>query len=712
MYGRDGRAEPGPTARLRWRKRTGGSRLMLLSLSDLVSTSLLWHQDRNQQALRAKYQSIDDVLYNKHPIDVPPDMVGRAMPFYTGVAMEKMTRAAALLTDREGLPKITVPAMGAGIAQRDRAERVQSWVLSALRWVSYSGQDSLDALITWDLLLRSHTWVSVLPMPALWGPLAQARPDDDEPDLDSAGSMNEVWERVGEYLATVDDVERTARAQDNIRRSTFPIVVRHVPGEHVIAQWKQGLLKEVREYQQVPVSFVLNTYVDLDGKPLAEHLARTAEIEELTDSDVCTLLIRTDQHHMQVAVLDFILQGQTTTLGHQFHGVEEIIWEGEHGMGCVPYAYFPGRTTAAKNLANRYYGFVDNIVGANVHLDYLVTERNTTTRTVAWPHLYVERSHQLVDGSIGSGDRPPPIEIREGGVFAGLGPGEKFSVIPWGTAEGYRLLDQAESAAHSYIDRHTFGPSMYGAPSGDSGYMLAQMQAAAESVLAPFKIGKVLGYQRLCQLLVRAARWLIDAGCGPIPVRYTSTDGMRWVEMTDDLVNYDWEFMVEIDARPIGGDQALLTMLRGAEDAGYIAHTTAMSRFGVRDVQQEMYKIFGEKALFAPETQQQVLQPIIAAILGALAKPQQPKLPEQPVIPAALAGVIGRSPDPAAAAAQVRMPDGEMMPSPAEKLRATGNPTPGEFRRQGGQQAGMPAPVPGGMERMAGVMYRKGGGLV
>lgn len=685
---------------------------MLLDLPDLITRAERAYHDGGQQRLREKYRALTTVLYNRHPIVIPPSLEGRALPVYAGVPVEKMTRAAAQLTDREGVPRITVAAMGTSSkAQRER-ETVQNWLTGGLRTVLLANQDNLDALLTWDLLLYAQAWVSVMPEPAVLAEVAAIRPRGDELDLAGAKSVSEIWGRVNDYLATVDDVERTAREQERVRRRAFPIAVRHVPADTVIPRWSQGRLEEVIELSELPVSYVLDTYRDTAGKPLATELDRAVKDRVLTGDDVCTVIVRADKDHMQVAVGGFLLEPAAGRLGRQFHGGEEIIWEGPHGMGCVPYAYFPGRVTGAAEPRFRYYGFIDPILDHAVALDNLLTQRGTAARTVAWPQLYVERGHQLAEAGVGGGDKPTPIQIDEGGVFEGLGPGESFRTIPWGDGEGYRLLDQTEAALNAYIDRHTFGPSMYGAPSGDSGYMLAQMQAAAESVLAPFKIGKMLGYVRLTGLMVRAARWLLDAGCGAIPVRYQSQEGIAWVEMTEELAAYDWDVSVEIDARPIGGDQALLTMLRGAEDAGYIAHSTAMARFGVREPEKEKEKILTERVEFSPEVQQQLTGAAVQKALAALAKPEPPALPEQPVLPAALAGLVAGTGDPAAAAAQVRMPDGETMPSPAEKLRAAGAPTPGQFRRQGGGVAGQGQATPGGTMRQSDIAERRGQGIV
>lgn len=685
---------------------------MLLELSDLMTRAERAYQDGGQQRLREKYRALTTVLYNRHPIVIPPSLAGRALPVYAGVPIEKMTRAAAQLTDREGVPRITVAAMGTSSKARRDRETVQSWVIGGLRTALYANQDNLDALMTWDLLLYAQAWMSVMPEPAVLAEVAAIRPGGGALDLDGAKSAGEVWERVNDYLAGVDDVERTEQAQERARRRAFPIAVRHVPAESVIPRWSQGRLEEVIELSELPVSYVLDTYKGVNGKPLATELEHAVHMRVLTDDDVCTVIIRSDKEHMQIAVGGFLLESGAGREGRQFHGGEEVIWEGPHGMGCVPYAYFPGRVTGAAEPRFRYYGFIDPILDHAVALDNLLTQRGTAARTVAWPQLYVERSHQLVEAGVGGGDKPTPIQIDEGGVFEGLGPGETFRTIPWGDGEGYRLLDQTEAALNAYIDRHTFGPSMYGAPSGDSGYMLAQMQAAAESVLAPFKIGKMLGYVRLIGMMLRAARWLLDAGCGPIPVRFQSQEGLSWAEMTEELAAYDWDVSVEIDARPIGGDQALLTMLRGAEDAGYIAHTTAMQRFGVREPEREQERILTERVENSPEIQQQVTGAAVQKALAALAKPETPAMPEQPVVPAALAGLVGGSPDPAAAAAQVRMPSGEVMPTPAEKLRSAGAPTPGEFRRQGGGVPGQAQATPGGTLRQSDIAARNGHGVM
>ena len=41
--------------------------------------------------------------------------------------------------------------------------------------------------------------------------------------------------------------------------------------------------------------------------------------------------------------------------------MDVILWEGEHGMGVVPYAWFSGREASADEPMYRYYGLLDDI---------------------------------------------------------------------------------------------------------------------------------------------------------------------------------------------------------------------------------------------------------------------------------------------------------------------------------------------------------------
>lgn len=682
---------------------------MLLSLEDFVVRAERCYRDSGWVDLRSVERDIETVLHNRHQIDIPPSLVGRAVPIYSSIAMEKLMRASGQLTDSSGMPRFTVPPSGTSAKVARQREQVQNWISAAIAETIFSGKENIDSLITYDLLVRSRAFVRVLPVPALWESLAEQVSTEEEPDFSEADSVSAVWEAADSYLAGLEDAAGLLRDRAKIKRRAFPISVVWVPGDAVFDDWDEHGLKEILEYREMPVSYVLSTYVDTDGAPLARELAESVNQVEMTADQVCTLVIRADREHMQIAILPVLLDSGVASATERFT-TQEIIWEGPHGMGCVPYAYFPGRVTGAAAPKDRFYSFVRPVTSLAVDLDRVLTQRSTSARMMAWPHLYIRRMHQLAETGNAGADRPGSVQIDEGGIFEGLMPGEDFAQIPWATPESYRILDQTEAAIRADIDRHTFGPVAYGAPAGDSGYMLAQMQAAADTVLLPFRQGKSLGYERLSAILLRAARWLIASGCGPIPVRHITDDGLRWVEVDEEIVQYDWDVKVDINPKPIGGDQALLVMLRGAEDAGYISHTTAMSRYGVRDTEREKERVLHDRALFHPKIQEVVVESGVSEALAALARPAPPSFPDQPVVPGALAGLIGGSVDPSAAKAAVRLASNRPTSSPTEieGMRAAGVETPGEFKRHGGPTFGQAQTLPGGLARISEIVQKRG----
>lgn len=621
--------------------------------------------------LRRKERFVEQVRHSRHPIDIPPSLSGRARPIYSGMGGEVIDRAKAILRDPEGV-RLDVAQTGISRRAELARERVQAWLAGAVRQAMLTGARPLEDMVLEDLLLRSRAYLRVLPNPSAWAAIladvppaeavATAAPADLEaPDTDAGdrgievepvpGDLGEDTDDAGEDAAAraVQEAERLLRHFAELRRRVFPISVQWVPARFVVDLWDHDGLAEVYELQLIPVHQVLRAYRDEDGKPLASLLAERVQLQHLTESDLVSVLLRSDREHLQIAVVDW---GPEVLFGEELPpflrrvaSTPELIWQGPHHLGTPPYAVFQGRLTTAADITFAYRGFLDDAARLIVRLDEILTQRHSSARWGAWPQLYIKKSFPTSGAAaaaagLGGGDAQTSFEVREGGVSESLGPGEELVRVPWFDPEAQKILDQTEAQLRSDIQRHTLGPGAYGQVPAQSGYQQALLETAAAIHLEPFRRGAEMGYARLADLLLRSARALLRCGLPDIPVRYSGADGDTYVTLTPDLAEEDWTVRATIITKPVGGDLALYQAVAFAEDRGYITHEEALRRIGDPYPQRTIAQRYAEQVLLSPPVIQAAQQEVLKRALAALGTGAPLGLPSQPLVPQALADTL------------------------------------------------------------------------
>lgn len=657
-------------------------------------------RDVTRMRLWRKERFLEQVRHSRHPIDIPPSMIGRARPIYSGMGGEVIDRAKALLRDPVGV-RLDVAQVGISRQAELQRERVQAWLTGALQRTLFYGERTIEEMVLEDLLLRSRAYVRVLPNPGAWAallaggdvaeaiaralpadlstddvvgePCAEPEPESEseqesKPELEAEEGSETEREPVladegegeaedeGEDVAALidaieDELARARRRFEELRRRVFPIAVQWVPARSVIDLWDMDGLAEVYELQLLPVYHVLRDFRDADGKPLARELARSVDPEKLTESDYAVVLIRADREHIQIALVDWgvdVLWGEEMPLTQRrVVARPELLWQGPHGMGAVPYAVFRGRTTTAAEPALYYRGFLDDAAKLIVRLDEILTQRHSSARWGAWPQLYIKKTlptSGAVAAALGGGDAQTAFEVREGGVAESLGPGEELVRVPWFDPEAQRILDQTEAQLRTDIMRHTLGPGAYGQVPAQSGYQQALLETAAAIHLEPFRRGAEAGYARLAELLIRAARALLRQGLPDIPVRYATPDGASYVTLNRALADQEWTISASIVTKPVGGDLALYQAIAFAEDRGYITHEEALRRIGDPYPQRTIAQRYAEQVLLSPAVIQAAQQEVLKRALAALGQGAVMGLPGQPIVPQALAQAMASLP--------------------------------------------------------------------
>lgn len=641
-----------------------------------------WEHYRSQEHWRQKQKLIDELRFSQSDLHVPDAILKtqRSQPVYAFLAHEIMGLFGNLMDEKDG-PLITVSAYGISTRSLTDRDVVQGWCTGQMQRQEEDQIDGLRKVVHQDLGVRGWTLVRVLPNNA-WR------------DMPIVDAMRED-ESLDEYKARVEDV---ADAQEVFRRSVNPIDFQWVPALGAVVVEQQRRLKEVWEFREMTIPDVRAAWMALREPSEDEDASALEEaaksVNTLTNEYVVTVVSRADAEHLQFGICPFTLDTtyQDRTDAKDIRNVEEIIWQGPHLMGTVPYSFFPGRVTNSNDPVLRYAGFLDPVIQLIQRYDELLTQLYSMCRIAAWPMLVEE----VQVGGLGTGDNAPAIELEEGGIVI-LPAGHKLSNPQWTNTNDLQSLLRAIQLLRHEIGLKTFPEAAFGAADTASGYQQSLVQNAAESGMAEFQKGANKGWSGVLRLAVRAARALISQGSGPIPVKLVGDDGAEYVTLRKEQAFKDWDISVKVNLQPIGGEAALMNTLANEINAGLLSRQTAMERLGIRNPSREMKRILLEQ-VYSGQAVVQQLQQLFLQRSMALALQETSKPPTNPTISQGLASattnpdlrmlIPGQNALPATGAPNAHIQNGQAPPpagtgvAPGQQPQAAG---------VGGPAAGNPA---------------------
>lgn len=609
-----------------------------LTLPELLDDAHRVYHDPAWQLLRNKDAALQQLFQGKQKVAIPPQLIGRVRDVHTGIAAEKVYRAQSIITDSRGL-RLEIGKQGRSAKAEKMREQTRNWCSGF--WVRASGP-SLDQLLKLDLIIHSRAVVRTQLFAAAWAALL-GKSDKPALNLDDVHTVAEVADRLEEFMEAAAGVEDDDEQREQVRRAALPIQLEHVPVQSFY--WEDDAYspqlgpRRTWEFRTYTVARVLEDFVDGEGKPLAAELARKVDYRQLKPSDTVTVVIHSNRSCMYVFLADMVLDTSDQSRNYQQNNsTDELLAVTEHGLGRVPYTVFLGRLTTSEEPARRFFGLLDPGFEQFCLIDDMATQLASTANFVAWPQLYVKK-HQDA-GSAGTGDRPADFPIEEGIVIDGTGPGESLETVPWTQPEGFRLLADSYNQMMQNVDRLTFGGSVYGSHSVDSGYLQGELYSAATTTCEPFRIGMERGYADLFGLVLRTAKAGYDLGLPAIPVMAALPENRDWVELGPDLVDVDWDITVTIEAAPAGGELAKLQAISQKEQLGYITHEDAIRQAGSDSPQRVTQQRMVEQLATSPGMMQALEELVKQRLQLAAAQPQTGVLPQQPLLPAALAGAL------------------------------------------------------------------------
>jgi hypothetical protein len=621
---------------------------VLLDRELLVSRAHEVYQSRS--ALRQKIAIIEETIHSQHPIELPEGILSRAEAVYSQEAWNRLAKFKALMSGQILTKVAPNSTSDTGKRQRDRLEAWMHAKLEKFRTELIDLTPQGDGLCE-DMGVWSQGYVRIMPD-------FQAYTTQRSSDLhlvdDSFETVDDFTERVNEALLHLDEV---AAREQSYRESHDPIQMQWVPARSCFPDLAGKGLGEFLEIQRMPVRQCLTTFVDADGDPLATELARSFNYTgqdqplwrwggpshgfiEATDDDQVCVVIRTDTVHMQIGVIHVTLDEEPgSDYRRNANGIDEVIWEGEHGLGRVPYVFFRGRMTNHQADVHRYKGWLDPVVGLVRSLDNALSQLATIIRTTAWPVLAVTRKEMM--SGYASSEKPLALPVIEGQIYNGLQVGEDIKPIVWGTENQQRAAQALIEWYYKQIDALTVGRPSAGEPAGASGFLYGLQIAQDQSGLRPFEIGFETGYADCAQLILCCVRVLHAAGIGPIPLRYQGPRGMETVALDEKISGQEWQITCVLGPDK-GGERefALTQTMRAQMEMGIATPEMALERLGYRYPHQILEEVAKWRFGQAQEVTQATNALIVARIQELLSAPEVEPLPAQPVIDPGLAAVL------------------------------------------------------------------------
>ena len=577
-----------------------------------------------ESPMRAIYNTRNMVLYSRHPLDLPESMLERAAVIRTQYLSLKRRVAKTLLMNEDGV-QFMVSDYGTGIKAETDRSNVESWT-QGMHESMRELFPTIESDIVDDLLVHSRTGVIVLPR-------VEAMKGAPAPDFEKVNSLDDD---------AIDEIEREINQKREEREEYIaahsPFYWRHIPSEALIESRNvRGGLHEVVIVEEMACLDVLREW------PNAESNLAAIDRLVLTDDDTVTVVHRLTDTICEIAIIDQQItrvegDRQTSRTGSVMS--EQMLYRDKHEMRCVPVAIAYGETNATRDPGKRFVGFFDNAISATWFLDNLITQAGSIVRGTAYPTPVVEKHIEAPLSQVGEESTPRVMELIEGAVNDILQRGETlkpFNMMDTGTFQTIKDLTQF---IQNLVDMQTLPAQANGISGAESGYQLGLEQAQVERPLLHWQWGAQWLWVQVARLQLKAACVMMRAGLDPIPVRYVSSNGTQQVKLTLDQAEKDWHFRTQVRIRQVGGEMAMVQTLQAAEQAGYIDHFDAMSRFGVRNPSQKWEEIQIQQHANSPMIFQALDQALSRDTVAALTNPEVGQMQGAPIIPDSLAALI------------------------------------------------------------------------
>ena len=307
----------------------------------------------------------------------------------------------------------------------------------------------------------------------------------------------------------------------------------------------------------------------------------------------------------------------------------KVVHQQKHRYGSVPYAYNVGLGAASSNPKYMGYSVLYPIRFLIPYMDRILSQKGTAIRMFCWPS-WIFKVAVTAAGDEGQA-LLRKVEINPGGTTT-LYQDEEITALTWKGAGPE--IDEMIQLVMKMMERAGFGDTMYGQSTGDSGYAINQLHAAARMRYKPIVAHAQRSLEQQVATLFDIVEYQIHL---PTHVFKYGEEG-GWIKITpEDLQGYR---QIQVKLNPLmptdtyARSSQALNEVRG----GLRSVSGAMEMIGIQQPDEEIRKIRIDRWMARPEIDTYMTQQAVKRLGLQLAKGDMtmgrltaayPEMPEQ-----------------------------------------------------------------------------------
>jgi hypothetical protein len=470
-------------------------------------------------------------------------------------------------------PVISVPAASESRQDEERASKMERVTSAALKELErQQGEEIKDRFIE-SLVADGHGAMRMFYAPQLWKGYPKRKKDEDDD---------------GEYIARTDTWKRGHKIPIHWMWLD-PLTVHPVWGE-------SGMV----------------SIVEHDKRNLADLSVERWNIEN--DRPLLTDLAQKDSGGKSNGEIDFVQYWTKDTVTYMVN--ERIVHHAEHKYTRPPYVYSTGITPSVREKGRRGLSVLYPLRYLVPYLDRLLSQSATGIRLWNWPTPVVH-----LDPAMSVGGEPRTIEVRPGKTVS-LYTGEDISFLVWqGSPPDSAMMTQM---VQSMIQKAGLSDVFYGGSmSGDSGYLINQLLAAARVKFRPIVANAERAMEDICQLFWDIVEYQIKDD-----IHIFAGDKRKWYTIgPDDLNGYR---QVRVSISPLLPTDTYATSSRVINEVGASLRdiSSAMEEIGIGQPDEMKQRILVDKIVNS-EPIQAILMEEAARRYGLQVEQAAPQIPAQ-----------------------------------------------------------------------------------
>lgn len=439
----------------------------------------------NNKALHAQCNTIDDLYYQRHKIEMPAAFATEKKPVRVPTFRTECRGAHSIVTEGGPLFNQVPVILGSESIQTARA---RSNAIEAAMNAAFSVMEDQQARPVYsrhgkNITRYGASYGELIFLPNKFGPLDDFNKQAPEPE---------------EYLDNPDIGKERAKQREEIRKQLpWPFVWRdHSPKAiQYIAFDDEGISEVIigvrRKRRQVLDEFRRSVTLDESKKLVKrpESLGQGVEI----GSDVAP--------GTGLGTVDFYTYYNANHVAYMADDV--LLQSFEHGYGEVPVFEAIGVDAGGDEPEDRFESIGAPIAGLIPFLDSYATALHNQAMFIGWQSWWISREMDPQAQPAQGADAPPPVIIQPG-VANYLPRGAQLHEVPLSSNE--LLFQQFQLLMTVARDSNTMKPILKGMNPGGSdtpGYLAAQLNDQAMKAHEPALRGLATMYKRGARLMLK-----------------------------------------------------------------------------------------------------------------------------------------------------------------------------------------------------------------